>query len=256
MATLSHKKKETVEPYSKLASIYDEVMSHVEYIKWARYIERVINKWQPQCRSLLDISCGTGNFLFSLNFKDIECLGLDMSFEMIKIAAEKNKSQTQNINFFQGDMVSIVLKKKFNVVVCLYDSINYLLDLKLWQQLFLRVADVLDKNGIFVFDICTKNNSVKYFNNYSERNGGENYEYLRESSYNQAKGIHTNKFIITFYEAAKDYIEIHQQKIFSINEIKDFINSTNFKLLGYFNGFTFNEGSEDSLRIHFVLQLT
>ncbi len=255
MDTLSHKEKETVVPYSKLASIYDEVMSHVEYKKWARYIERVINKWQPQCHSLLDISCGTGNFLFSLNSKDIDCVGFDMSFEMIKIAKEKNESRTRNINFFQGDMVSISMKKKFNIVVCLYDSINYLLDLKLWQQLFLRVADVLDKNGIFVFDICTKKNSIKYFNNYSERNSGENYEYLRESSYSRTKGIHTNKFIITFEDAIKDYIEIHQQKIFTIKEIKDFIDSTNFKLLGFFNGFTFNQGNEDSLRIHFVLQL-
>jgi len=250
----SHKKKEFVEPYSKLACIYDEVMSHVDYRKWAYFVERIIKRWQPQCSSLLDISCGTGNFLFHLNSKDIECVGFDMSFEMIKIAKEKNNSHNHKTSFFQGDMVSVPLKKKFNVVVCLYDSINYLLDLKLWQQLFVRVADVLEKNGLFVFDICTKKNSIKYFNNFSERNGGKNYEYLRESRYNRKDCIHENKFLISFDSMAVNYIETHQQKIFSIKEIKDFIHSTEFNLIGYFNGFTFKKGNEDSLRVHFVLQ--
>ena len=251
---LSKNKKVNVEPYSKLACIYDDVMFHVDYKKWARYIERIIKRWQPHCRSLLDISCGTGNFLFNLNSKEIECVGFDMSFDMINIAKEKNNSGKHNAFFFQGDMVSFSLKKKFDVVVCLYDSINYLLDLKLWQQLFRQVADVLENKGIFVFDICTKRNSIKYFNNFSEQNSGENYEYIRKSSYNRKNAIHENKFLISFDGTSVNYAETHQQKIFLIKEIQDFIHSTEFRLIGYYNGFTFNKGNEDSLRVHFVLQ--
>jgi len=251
---LSQKQKTIVKPYSKLAYIYDEVMSHVDYERWARYIERLIKKYQPQCQSLLDISCGTGKFLLSLSSKETELVGFDISFEMVKIAREKNKARNDNIYFFQGDMASFSMKKKFNVVVCLYDSINYLKDFNLWQKLFSRVTDVLHEKGIFIFDICTKKNSLKYFNNYSERSGGENYEYVRESEFDQKKGTHKNKFLINISNESCYYIETHVQRIFAIKEVLKFIQSTKFRMLAYYDGFTFIEGSENSLRVHFVLQ--
>ena len=254
MNFLPQKEKKKVEPYSKLASIYDDVMFHVNYKKWANYIHKIIREWHPQCNSILDISCGTGSFLLSLKSKGIERVGFDFSFDMVKVANQKIKSSTQKISFYQGDMIFFYLKRKFNVVVCLYDSINYLIDFNIWEQLFDRVSNVLSEKGLFVFDICTEKNSVKYFNNYSEKHGGIDYEYLRESSYDRKMHIHENKFTISFGKESNEYVEIHRQKIFYLKEILEFIRSTNFLLLGYFDGFSFKRASEESLRIHFVLR--
>jgi len=244
----------TVEPYSKLAVIYDDVMSHVDYKRWAQYVHQIIYKWQPHCHSVLDISAGTGSFLLNLKMKKAEFVGFDYSLEMISIAQKKLNSRAGNISFFQGDMISFCLKKNFDVIVCLYDSINYLLKFELWQQLFSRVHDALNATGIFIFDVCTEKNSVKYFSNYGERNGGSNYDYIRNSSYERKKRIHKNEFIISFDHEAVSFVEVHQQKIFSIKEILKFIKLTNFKVLGYFDEFSFKVGCENSLRIHFVLQ--
>jgi predicted TPR repeat methyltransferase len=250
---MAHREEVLVKPYSKLAEIYDDVMSHVDYKKWANYLHQIINEWQPHCRSLLDIGAGTGSFLINLKLKNADLFGFDNCFEMISIA-KKKKSHTANISFFQSDMISFHLKKKFDVVVCLYDSINYLLNFDLWQQAFIRVKNTLNGKGIFVFDVCTEKNSVKYFDNYSERNSGHNYEYTRNSSYDRKERIHKNEFIISFQHESAKYIERHKQKIFLIEEILQFINSTKFKLLGCFDGYSFKAGSEDSLRVHFILQ--
>ncbi len=254
MDLLSQKEKKNVEPYSKLASIYDDLMFHVDYKKWAHYIHQIIREWQPQCNSILDISCGTGSFLLSLKSKGIERVGFDLSFDMVKIANQKIKTGAQHISFYQGDMIFFHLKKKFNVVVCLYDSINYLPDFSIWRKLFDSVSNILSEKGLFVFDICTEKNSVKYFNNYSEKHGGIDYEYLRESSYDRKKHIHENKFAINFKKELNEYVETHRQKIFYLKEIIKFFQLTNFQLLGYFDDFSFKKGSEESLRVNFVLQ--
>ena len=180
--------------------------------------------------------------------------GFEFSFDMVKIANQTKKSRAQQISFYQGDMIFFYLKRKFNVVVCLYDSINYLTDFNVWRQLFDRVSNILKEKGLFVFDICTEKNSVKYFNNYSEKKGGIDYEYLRESSYDRKKHIHENKFTISFGKESNEYVEIHRQKIFYLKEILKFIRSTKFRLLGYFDDFSFKHASEESLRVHFVLQ--
>jgi len=250
----SIKNRKYIAPYSKLALIYDDVMSHVDYKEWANYVSKIIRKWQPKCHSILDISCGTGRFLLSLTSNKIERIGFDMSFEMVKIANQKVNTNGTYISFYQGNMVNFYLRKKIDVIVCLYDSINYLNDFKYWQQLLNNVSTVLGVGGLFVFDVCTENNSLRYFNNYSERNVGIDYEYIRLSNYDKKNKIHENKFLINFDNDENEYVEIHRQKIFLLREILEFIQSTELKLLGYFDDFTFNRASEDSLRVHFVLK--
>ena len=230
-------------------------MSHVDYRRWAHYIHQITKEWYPDCNSILDISCGTGSLLLHLSTKKIiDCIGFDLSFEMIKTANQKIKDNDKHIFFYQGNMLKFHTKKKFDVIVCLYDSINYLQEFDLWRLLFMHVSDVLENNGLFVFDICTERNSLKFFNNYSERGGGFNFKYLRESYYNRITRIHENKYTINFNNDLTDYVEIHKQKIFSLNEVLKFIRLSGFRLIGYFDDFTFKKPDKDSLRIHFVLQ--
>ncbi len=251
---ISNKRTVIVAPYSKLALIYDDLMSHVDYKTWAHYIHQIITKWRPQCHSLLDISAGTGSLLLNMKLRKAVLVGLDYSLAMISLAQKKKKSGQANISFFQGDMTSFHMKRKFDVIVCLYDTINYLTKIEAWRQLFVHVYEALNVKGLFVFDICTEKNSLKYFSNYSEHYEGRTYEYIRHSSYERRKRIHNNDFIISFDHKPINFVEKHRQKIFFVKEVLQFIESTNFHLLGYFDGFTFNVGSEDSLRVHFVLQ--
>ena len=44
-----------VMPYEKLAYIYDHLMDHVDYTKWAEYIIEIINHVDPKINSLIDL---------------------------------------------------------------------------------------------------------------------------------------------------------------------------------------------------------
>jgi SAM-dependent methyltransferase len=246
--------EQQVEPYSKLALIYDEVMAHVDYETWAKFISRIIKKWRPTATSLLDIACGTGNLLIKLMPYDLKMYGFDFSFDMLNQAQQKKNSRGCSIPLWIGDIRDFAINFSPDVIVCIYDSINYLLSLDHCNDVFECAYNALGEDGLFIFDICTEKNSIKYFNNYYERDGGKNYSYTRNSKYDCQSKIHSNVFKIDFFDSEITFVEFHQQKIYKIDEFINSINKTEFKLVDVLNDFTFRRATEKSLRAHFVLQ--
>jgi len=246
------KKQKTVAPYSKLSLIYDEVMAHVDYELWAKYAEKILNRHGARPQSYLDVSCGTGSFLLSLYKKGKIYFGCDYSLPMLLFA--KKKSYDKAIHFFRADMSSFVVKQEMDVIFCLYDSINYLSNFGLWKKFFHSVYSALRPNGLFVFDVCTELNSVIYFDNVVDQGRGSGYSYVRESFFDRNKRVHHNKFFIDLIDEPLIYVEDHQQTIFRVSEVVALIEDSPFTLLGVYDGFSFMPGSEESLRVHFVLR--
>ncbi|MBD3290814.1 methyltransferase domain-containing protein [candidate division KSB1 bacterium] len=244
------KKERLVEPYSKLAFIYDDVMSHVNYETWANYVSRIIEKWNPGARNLIDIACGTGSFLNQCRRYSYNLSGFDFSFDSIRMARKKGLE----LPFWVGDVRKFALKKTVDVIVCLYDSINYIMSLEQICEVFSSVYQALNSNGLFIFDICTERNSIKYFDNFFDENSGIGYNYTRHSSYDKTNKIHKNLFTINFHNSDEIYIEDHRQRIYYISELLDSIDKTEFEFISAFDDFSFSKASEKSIRVHFVLK--
>lgn len=250
-----HPKNEViVPPYSRLASIYDDVMCHVDYKQWARYIQTIIAKWCPDATTVLDISCGTGSLLAKLDSRSYRLFGFDLSVDMALEAIKKHRPPKFPIQFWCGDMKNFCLKKNIDVAICLYDSINYLLDFEAWRQCFESVFACLREEGIFIFDICTERNSLKYFRNYTERRNQDRYQYFRVSKFDAEANIHTNRFEIDFDGDGQKYIEIHRQYIYPVKDVEAFIAQSRFQQIAAYDGFTFRSAHKNSLRIHFILK--
>ena len=64
--------------------------------------------------------------------------------------------------------------------------------------------------------------------------------------------IQENIFIIE--HNGNRFIEQHSQRIYRLEEITEFISGSQFKILGVFDDSTFNTGTENSERVHFVLK--
>ncbi len=251
----SYKIEQFVPPYSKLACIYDEVMAHVNYFRWAQYVHELIQKFRPDSRRVLDASCGTGTFLMHLSSRmDYELAGFDYSLTMVKQAQEKIRQKSLHIPVWQGDIRQFAVSRPADVVVCLYDSINYIMTLDGIVEAINTVYDALHDDGLFIFDICTERNSIKYFDNYIDREHGANYSYIRKSSYDRTGRIHRNVFHIEFDTSDYIYVEQHEQRIYYLHEIYDIVGSGKFQLLATLDGFSLRRASERSLRAHFVMQ--
>ena len=53
-------------------------------------------------------------------------------------------------------MTEVRLGQEFDVVLCVYDSINHLLKFEHWESVFDRAHEHLAERGIFIFDINTE----------------------------------------------------------------------------------------------------
>ena len=77
--------------YDVIAEIYDEIMQHVDYRKWAEYILDILKKHKHEPGKVLELACGTGSITKELQRNKIEVTGLDLSLPMVQAAVQKLK---------------------------------------------------------------------------------------------------------------------------------------------------------------------
>lgn len=247
-------KRKVVPPYSKLAEVYDHLMRYVNYKQWARYIHTLIKESGEPVTTILDASCGTGNFIFELARMNYILTGFDYSCDMVRIARRKAKARSLDVPLWVGDMQHLALNQKQDAIICLYDSINYLLTIERWKAFYRECYNNLKVNGLLIFDVCTEWNSITHFQNYTDRGKAVDFKYTRKSYYQYQECIHHNDFKIKFRDDANVYLEYHRQIIYDINRIFDSIPKEKFKILGSYHELTTAPARNDSDRIHFVLQ--
>lgn len=234
-------------PYEKLSIIYDQLMNHVNYKNWADYIKNLFQYSYIKIESVIDISCGTGSLLSNLNTNKYKLFGSDLSYPMLQQATNKN----DNKFFLLNDVRNIALKsKRFDAVLFLYDSLNYLQDKKQVDQLFREVNRILINGGIFIFDIITDLLCKTHYKNFEEEENWGNWGYIRHSFYDEINHVQHNDFRIRI---GKDFFyESHVQKVFPEEQIEKAIKNNGFELAAQLDDFTFHNSDDDSERIHYV----
>ncbi|WP_373037334.1 class I SAM-dependent DNA methyltransferase [Streptomyces sp. NRRL S-448] len=98
--------------------------------------------------SLLDVACGTGSHLRELSGSFDEAAGVDLSPEMLAVAARINPE----LPLHQGDMRDFRLGSRFSVVTCMFSSIGYLRTTADLQQAVHNLADHLASDGVLVVE--------------------------------------------------------------------------------------------------------
>lgn len=135
-------------PYERFAAFYDEVMDDPE--PRAARVTDAIARHRPGAGSLLELGCGTGAMLRRLTRVPTR-VGLDQSPEMLAVAAD----QAPGAELLQGDLSSFCLGRTFDVIICVFDTLNHLLAFEDWLSAFDAVDAHLADGGLFVFDVNT-----------------------------------------------------------------------------------------------------
>jgi SAM-dependent methyltransferase len=242
-------------PYEGLAAIYDHVMRHVDYDSWADYLDELLERFGSTPASIVDIACGTGSVSLALcALGQPVTQGVDQSEPMLRVARERALLAGHDISFDVRDLRDLDGLGAFDAAVCMYDSFNYMLDLADLETALGAVHGVLNPGGVFVFDVCTERNSLRYFSDMRDSESGPGFEYQRHCYYEPTQRIQTNDFVISFDGMDSPIEEHHEQRIHTLGDIRTTIGTTDFELHGAFDGFTFGPGSEDSDRVHFALR--
>jgi SAM-dependent methyltransferase len=133
--------------FSESADYYDQLYSFKDYAQEAAQIDALIQLHNPKAKTILDIACGTAEHMrFLPSTYDLE--GLDLDPRLLALA----KAKFPNTPFHLGDMSSFNLSKKFDVVLCLFSSIGYLLTTEKLNFCIQCFAKHLNPDGILIVE--------------------------------------------------------------------------------------------------------
>jgi SAM-dependent methyltransferase len=130
--------------------VYNEAWPNLSAQLWP-FVEQVVHERLPEARDWLDLCCGSGRLLEILVREGYDAAGLDMSPHQLA-HARRNVPEAALV---EADIRDFRLGRQFDVITCLFDSINYLTTKRDLERAFRNVRRHLAGPGMFVFDVCT-----------------------------------------------------------------------------------------------------
>ena len=135
--------------YERFGEFYDAVMGDRRAA--AKQVMDLIRAAKPDAKNVLELGCGTGSILKCLQ-DAYEVSGLDVSGKMLSVARKK----VPRSRLFRQDMVDFRIDGRFDVIFCVFDSINHVRHFSDWKKVFAAVRRHLLPGGCFIFDINTQ----------------------------------------------------------------------------------------------------
>lgn len=141
-------------PFTALAAVYDAIMADVEYDYWADFVLTYACDGGLEWRgmSALDLACGTGGFTRELVKAGLRVTGLDASEDMLREA----RRLLPGTDFVAGDLRSFALPERFELITCVFDSVNNLLSPAEVRSALTQCYLHLKPGGLLAFDANTR----------------------------------------------------------------------------------------------------
>ncbi len=239
--------------YESFARVYDTFMDNVPYDQWAEDYGRIMKEHGIQDGIVLDLGCGTGSLTLRLAEKGYDMIGVDYSMDMLEIAREK--SEGKDILYLEQDMREFELYGTVGAVLCVCDSINYILEPEEVEEVFSLVDNYLDPQGLFIFDF---NTDYKYREIIGERviaEDRENMSFIWDNYYDEESRI--NEYALSIFVQEKDdlyrkYQELHYQRGYSLEEMKEYLEKAGLVFLSAEDGEEGGPVRPDSGRIRVI----
>ena len=241
-----------MDAYMGFAGIYDLLMDDFDYPAWTDYYLKLVKDRCPDAKTICECACGTGSITVELAKKGYRVIGVDLSGEMLEIAAEKARNAGQMIQFVCRDMCALQLPKPVGALICTCDGVNYLTNDKRVSAFFEAAHRQIRPGGAFVFDISSAHKLRNVIGNAFFGEEREDVAYLWQ---NRLKDDIVTMDITFFVRAEDEFYEriqeTHRQKAHEISQIVSLMEQAGFKDIKVYGDRTFDAPQNDELRIHF-----
>ncbi len=274
-----------MEAYTDFARVYDTFMDDTPYGEWADFLAELIGKYgvsrpvreagecttkreasdagekEAQTAALLDseknlvldLGCGTGTLTELLYQKGYDMIGVDYSEEMLGIALEKKESSGSEILYLCQDMRELDLYSTVGTVVCVCDSVNYLLENDEVEETFALVNNYLYPGGLFIFDFNTVYKYEKVIGDAVIAENRDACSFIWENYYHGEERL--NEYDLTIFvqeegELFRRFTETHFQRGYTLEEMKGFVEKAGMEIVLVLDADTRKEPEEKSERIY------
>jgi SAM-dependent methyltransferase len=105
---------------------------------------------------VVDVACGTGVAAAKFSAAGHRVTGVDRSPPMLAQARQRiAEAGLKNVALVEADMRDFALDEPADLVTCMYDSLNYLLEPADLLAAFCCAAEALRSDGLYIFDMNT-----------------------------------------------------------------------------------------------------
>jgi len=244
--------------YTGFAAVYDMFMDNVPYDEWAAYLHELLKENGVEKGIVLELGCGTGKMTRRLKNLGYDMIGVDVSDEMLQIAAEhEKKGIAGEILYLNQDMREFELYGTVAAAVSVCDCMNYITESEDLLTTFKLVRNYLDPGGVFIFDM---NTPYYYSRVLGERTICENREegsLIWENYYDPESAL--NEFDITIYisrnNSDKMYErleETHFQRAYPVSKIKGLLKKAGLTDIRVYGAMTHNGPERNTERVYFI----
>lgn len=242
-----------MDSYTGFAEVYDLFMEDVPYKEWSRWIVEILRAYGIEDGLVLDLACGTGVMTELLAEAGYDMIGIDQSEEMLERALDRKEQSGHDILYLCQDMREFELYGTVRAIVSVCDSMNYVLEEEAFLDILTAAAEnYLDYGGLFLFDLNTE---YKYRMLLGEQTIAENREegsFIWENSYDEEEKINEYELTLFIREDSgyyRKYEEVHYQRAYPLDTVKELVARSGLKLLQVCDAYTGEPVREDSERI-------
>jgi len=215
--------------YNNFAYHYDKMTADVNYSWWLNHITKNV----PTGSRILDVACGTGTLTLALKNLGYDIFGLDLSADMLVVAKEKADHFGADINFIQRDMKELDGLQGFDCALIALDSLNYLTNATDVQHTIAEIYQLLNPEGIFIFDVHTPHKMLNTLKDYLFVENDDNLTYIWhvEAGEQPLSVVHE----LTMFTKNNDgsyskFLETHQQRTFEMAQYENWLADAGFEV--------------------------
>ena len=226
--------------YEMFADFYDSLTDNVEYEKRADYIVNVLEKnFNHDLGLTLDLACGTGTMTMLLKEKGIDVYGVDGSYDMLTVAQQKTMEKGLNILYLCQRMESLDLYGTIDTCICTLDSLNHIVDEKVFTKAIERVSLIKKKGGYYLFDLNTlyKHRKVLANNSFVFETDEVFLAWQNTLQENDIVDIDLD-FFIKEEDLYERYSESFSERAYSLEFVEKVLKKYNFVVDGVFGDLT------------------
>ncbi|MBQ9196593.1 MAG: class I SAM-dependent methyltransferase [Clostridia bacterium] len=239
--------------YTDFAAVYDALMRGVDYDGWADYYALLLKRCGVEGGSVCECACGTGSLTVRLQRRGYAMTGVDISQEMLSVAAAKARNSGVMIPFVKQDMCRLALHRRQHAILCTCDGVNYLTVPDRARQFFRAAFQALRPGGALIFDLSSPYKLENTLGNNTLGSQEEDIAYIWQNAWQPRTSTVDMRLSIFVRGGEGAYArleEIQRQRAYSKEELTGFLTDAGFERLRFYGDRTLRAPTAKAARWH------